>query len=384
GYLDPSDIVVDNEKLVIVDYGIFEDIFPEVATGMLAQLPTACFIAPERLTSTNTLPSTDIFSVSAIAFWMATGHTPIINSPQVGRAHLAALREARPHLASDLAKLIVQGLAFKPGDRPPSAEDMLAAVWPFAQDMRNQLAPSPPAVDNVQYRAQTTRMFSTEVPSPISLDPNAPPGPAEEPRAEPESLLDALLPGRRKVVAVLVAVAVVGALSFRTVGAKLLPVSDGWLRVSAGHVKAQNDHRKAGEPRWNPVDTVAPGALLMMTGEEATLEFGSKSRLVLQSHAQIKNYGLEDHHLSVMVFGGVVKIHTSSHDTVSLHLPPGTVVTLQPLSEFDIDLTGHGTDPKIVLSCSMGSANVRLGNSQEPINSGQSARLSLDGRQLVR
>ncbi|ACY15246.1 serine/threonine-protein kinase [Haliangium ochraceum] len=103
--------------------------------GTSAAHGTLAFMAPEQLEAGAALtPATDVWAMGCV-FYLCLSGCPAFSgaSPQALRACIRSARPAsprtlRPELSADLAALITDMLAPAPGDRPPDAAAVAAAL----------------------------------------------------------------------------------------------------------------------------------------------------------------------------------------------------------------------------------------------------------------
>ncbi|HEY3998299.1 MAG TPA: protein kinase [Candidatus Xenobia bacterium] len=382
GYLDPSDVLIQDDRLVIADLGIFEDVFPEVAARHLSRHPHVDFIAPERRMAAQTLVSSDLYSAAAIAYWLCTGHAPVIAGPHAEEQVLAALRDYRPQLPEEVAHLLSEGLAFYPSHRPASAQAMLERLSPYVGRMAGKKAPSfSVAGDSSLKAADSTRSMKAIR---EGLDDNVKtlekprPAPVEEaPRppvsARREFLEDLLWQVRRHPVAVgvlAVGVALGAAAGLSRILRPDLPASPPLMTVTRGSVLMRSPHPTPGQPDWVPIRDVPAGAVLTVEPGTGSLTFDHGSTLVMGADPEIQCLGREHDGLGLQASHGVLDFQTAALDTVYLHLPGDALVTMPPGAAVEVDLSQG-----LTATLKQGSASVTRQGQTSPLLVGQATVL---------
>jgi tetratricopeptide (TPR) repeat protein len=120
------------------DFGIAYQIGQERLTAEGVVVGTVRYLAPEQIRGRDIGPACDLYALGVTLYEMVTGRAPFVaaDSTQVLAQHLTASPVApsvhAPALAPSLERLILELLAKDPGQRPPSAADVAAALAAMA------------------------------------------------------------------------------------------------------------------------------------------------------------------------------------------------------------------------------------------------------------
>ena len=124
----PSNILINREGLAkLTDFGISMGAHqrPMTATGMV--MGTAQYLAPEQAMGNMATPAGDLYALGIIAYEALVGHRPFTGTTQVDIA-FAHVNQAVPTLPEELPdevrQVVMDLLAKKPADRPPSAREL--------------------------------------------------------------------------------------------------------------------------------------------------------------------------------------------------------------------------------------------------------------------
>lgn len=122
-------------RVKILDFGLARTVTEDVdLTHSGTMIGTPRYMSPEQITGGSVDPRSDLFSLGSVMYMMCTGHPPF-----PAKSVLAALRsicddaprpvrEANTAIPPALAHLIDRLLSKDPGDRPPSAHEILSAL----------------------------------------------------------------------------------------------------------------------------------------------------------------------------------------------------------------------------------------------------------------
>jgi eukaryotic-like serine/threonine-protein kinase len=128
----PSNILLEDtvERAVLTDFGLARamDDASLTQTGILAGTPH--YMSPEQATGEEIDARSDLFSLGAVLYFMATGHPPFRAAGALAVLHRICREEHRPvwqwnkAVPDELSDLIDRLLEKKPGRRFSSAEDV--------------------------------------------------------------------------------------------------------------------------------------------------------------------------------------------------------------------------------------------------------------------
>ena len=189
--LKPENIfVLDKKPLAIklLDFGIAkilesEESASKTATGVVMGSPLT--IAPEQAASEREKigPRTDLYSLGVILYWMLAGRPPFIDSmtPVLLAKHITdrppPLREVKPSVPEEVARIVDQCLEKDPAARPSSAMEIAQRITDAA---RSCVQPT------VQVSGPPPKPASSPAPAEVSAVPAAAPVTAATVRSGPE------------------------------------------------------------------------------------------------------------------------------------------------------------------------------------------------------
>ncbi len=136
----------ENGELKVLDFGLCRGL--EAARGLDItgnfSIGTPAFMAPEQVRRAfgNVDARTDLWSLGATLFLLATGSTVYDETPGAQRGHARSLAAVAPELPADLALAVDRALAHDPAQRWQSADDMRQVL--LEAYARTEQAPSTP------------------------------------------------------------------------------------------------------------------------------------------------------------------------------------------------------------------------------------------------
>jgi hypothetical protein len=126
----PSNILLEDtvERAVLTDFGLARamDDMSLTQTGIIAGTPH--YMSPEQATASAIDSRSDLFSLGAVLYFMATGHPPFRANAALAVLHRICREKHRPvrqinkDVPDELAELIDRLLEKKPGRRPANAD----------------------------------------------------------------------------------------------------------------------------------------------------------------------------------------------------------------------------------------------------------------------
>ena len=132
----PSNILLEEtvERAVLTDFGLARTIDDAslTHTGVLAGTPH--YMSPEQATGAAIDHRSDLFSLGAVLYFMATGHPPFRADGALAVLHRICREEHRPvwqtnkEIPDELSDLIDSLLEKKPGRRPATAAEVTARL----------------------------------------------------------------------------------------------------------------------------------------------------------------------------------------------------------------------------------------------------------------
>jgi serine/threonine protein kinase len=162
--IKPANILLEppHDRVKLTDFGlarITEDV-KLTRTGYVSGTPL--YMAPEQALGAEPDPRSDLFSLGAVMYEMATGQTPFSGSSalailkQITEVKHKPVREVNPQAPVWLAEIIDDLLAKKPADRYDSAADLAEVLefhWAHLRTSSDEL----PGVCQVEKRRQAIR-----------------------------------------------------------------------------------------------------------------------------------------------------------------------------------------------------------------------------------
>ncbi len=142
--IKPGNLWLENERgrVKILDFGLARPTTPETAlTQHGTQLGTVGYMSPEQVQGLTIDARCDLFSLGCVLYRLATGNTPFRGKDRAevlqatSTAEPVPPQQLNPALPASLAKLILQLLAKRPEDRPPTATAVASALRAIAQEL---------------------------------------------------------------------------------------------------------------------------------------------------------------------------------------------------------------------------------------------------------
>jgi serine/threonine-protein kinase len=195
--IKPQNILLDDRgRAKVADLGIVRAADSGGMTAKGSILGTAQYLSPEQAQGQTATPASDLYSLGAVMYEMATGRPPFAGENPVALAlqHVGEPPEPpsrlRPGLPAALEEVILRALAKAPGERWTSAQefaDALAATnFGDAPDGSDEAAPDPAKTMMMRPVSAESAAEKTEI------------RPGRGPAAAPEKPADGLRLGRFK------------------------------------------------------------------------------------------------------------------------------------------------------------------------------------------
>lgn len=142
--IKPDNVIVSGGVAVVTDFGVSKAVDiaatagredPSGITSAGVALGTPAYMAPEQASADPHVDHrADLYSFGCLAYEMLTGSSPFAGRPpqQMLAAHITEnpeeITRRRPHIPPALGALVTKCLEKRAGDRPQSAEEILAAL----------------------------------------------------------------------------------------------------------------------------------------------------------------------------------------------------------------------------------------------------------------
>ncbi|HEY7488508.1 MAG TPA: protein kinase [Streptosporangiaceae bacterium] len=186
----PANILVDRYgNVALADFGLAAMPRPGLESSATREALTPAYAPPEAFRMAEPTPAGDVYSLAAALYALLSGRPPHFppgrqpNIAQLMAAHLRPVPDV-PGAPPALTAVLRQGLAYEPGDRPPSAaafRDALAAP---------DLSAAPPSVAAPSYGSVPAPSYgSVPAPSYASV-----PAPSTWPSVTPRSTREPMRP----------------------------------------------------------------------------------------------------------------------------------------------------------------------------------------------
>lgn len=143
GDLDPDNIVVSGERVVITDFGPSK-VIAEITSDGLTSIGLAGnfeFAAPEQCKGEPATPQTDIYSLGVVVYFMLAGRVPFSaeNPYALIQAHVEKapdpLGKFRKDVPAQVERLMLRMLAKDPARRFASMEDVISEIEGCVRDL---------------------------------------------------------------------------------------------------------------------------------------------------------------------------------------------------------------------------------------------------------
>jgi serine/threonine protein kinase len=125
--INPKNIMRDaNRNVVLIDFGAAKQGYVQLS-GQPTQIGTPGWSAPEQFTTGQVTPTSDIYAVGAVMFFLLTGQEPRQHMQAAGG--LARLpRQVNPSVSKEMSEIVARAMSTEPGKRFQSAHDMISML----------------------------------------------------------------------------------------------------------------------------------------------------------------------------------------------------------------------------------------------------------------
>jgi serine/threonine protein kinase len=154
------------ERVLLTDFGLARTVDDAslTQTGVVAGTPH--YMSPEQANGDDTDPRTDLFSLGAVLYFVATGHPPFRADRPMGVLHRICHDRQRPvwqvnsEIPDELSDLIDQLLEKRPTRRPASASQLRESLMRMLQQAQNR-TPSWPTRLRRMWRKSARKIIAT-------------------------------------------------------------------------------------------------------------------------------------------------------------------------------------------------------------------------------
>ncbi|HET7499816.1 MAG TPA: protein kinase [Kofleriaceae bacterium] len=133
--IKPANVLVaPGGRLLLADFGVARlETEDSLVTRTGALLGTPAYMSPEQASGDLATARSDLYSLGATLYQLATGSLPYVGSParvmsQIAAGHRVAPVRRRPACGPDLSRLIERMMASEPDDRPSDATAIAAEL----------------------------------------------------------------------------------------------------------------------------------------------------------------------------------------------------------------------------------------------------------------
>jgi serine/threonine protein kinase len=181
--IKPSNILVDpNDFAYLIDFGIARAAEDTRLTSANAAIGTWAYMAPERFSTSEIHPSSDIYALACVLYQCLTGEQPFPGSTleQVAVGHMVTTPprpSERAGIPRAMDQVIATGLAKKPEERYPTTVEMATAA--------KEAVTVPTGQHDSTHPTQAAPVSPGNPGPPIWTYPQTPPGPYGLPPSAP-------------------------------------------------------------------------------------------------------------------------------------------------------------------------------------------------------
>ena len=161
-------MVLGDGKIKVMDFGIAKLPNTETVTVTDKAVGTVYYMSPEQASGEELDPRSDIYSLGAMMYELATGEMPFVGDSPVSilmkhiKEPVVPPRIVNPKIPVGLEQIIMCAMSKKPQDRFESVDEMILYVKQLQDDptIKFETLPSNTAWQN--FKAKLKRMFSKE------------------------------------------------------------------------------------------------------------------------------------------------------------------------------------------------------------------------------
>lgn len=122
--LKPDNILLDeNERIMLIDFGIAKESNPEAMTRTLGRAATHGFSPPEQVMGTGTDERSDIYALGATFYALLTGQKPPAAHERVAGKELRPPSQIAPEVPPELDEAILQALSLNANHRQQTVRE---------------------------------------------------------------------------------------------------------------------------------------------------------------------------------------------------------------------------------------------------------------------
>jgi serine/threonine-protein kinase len=138
--IKPENIMIEGERLVLLDLGIARELsdLPSTTTQAGLQRGTPAYMAPERFFGARATVSSDVYETAVVLYVMVTGALPW--DPTSPKDRMTP--RAPTGVSEELGKALMTALGFEPVHRPKTIEELARLIRGAAWDGDTKAAPA--------------------------------------------------------------------------------------------------------------------------------------------------------------------------------------------------------------------------------------------------
>ena len=159
-------MVLGDGKIKVMDFGIAKLPNTETVTVTDKAVGTVYYMSPEQASGEDLDPRSDIYSLGAMMYELATGEMPFVGESPVSilmkhiKDPLVPPRVVNPKIPVGLEQIIMCAMSKKPQDRFESVDEMISYVKQLENDPRIKFDTLPSNTAWENFKAKIKRIFS--------------------------------------------------------------------------------------------------------------------------------------------------------------------------------------------------------------------------------